>query len=50
MFPIKPKVQPRENKAKCKIIIRKKGDIIEKSIEGDCSKDQLNLVSKKSIS
>ena len=39
--------QPKEKKRKCKIVIRKKGDRIEKSIEGECSASEIKALSEQ---
>jgi hypothetical protein len=42
-----PKPQPKQKKEKCKIVIKRKGDTTEKSIEGNCSPSQLSALSKQ---
>lgn len=43
--PVPPK--PKLKKEKCKIVVRKKGDRIEKTIEGSCSPQQLKALSEQ---
>ncbi len=47
MFP--PRAVPRQKKEKCKIVVRKRGDKIEKSIEGNCSQQQLKALMEENI-
>jgi len=45
---IQPVHKPKSNKEKCKIVVRKRGDRVEKSIEGNCSAQQLKALSEQS--
>jgi len=47
MFP--PRAVPRPRKEKCKIVVRKRGDRVEKSIEGNCSPQQLKALMGENI-
>lgn len=40
----RPRPQPKIRKQKCKIVTKKKGDRVEKSIEGDCTPAQLKAL------
>lgn len=48
MFEERPRPKPKEKQNKCKIVINKKGDRVEKTIEGNCSPAQLKALSEQS--
>lgn len=48
MFQQNPVPRPKkEVKKKCKIVIKKKGDRIEKSIEGECTANEIKALSQQ---